>query len=114
MLVVLILTAFVVLSVAGKDIAVENMCIERRVTMENVHMLQGRIDNGERLWQRQKRNLITAREGLHKHAQGLADGIALNGYDHDLVCGPDAQPPLSTAATEATQKLKEKSTLMDV
>lgn len=45
----------------SSEITVKNHCIERKATLENVDYLQGRIDRGEKLWQRTRKNLETAR-----------------------------------------------------
>ncbi|XP_022671497.1 uncharacterized protein LOC111262711 [Varroa jacobsoni] len=70
----------------SSEITVKNHCIERKATLENVDYLQGRIDRGEKLWQRTRKNLETARDGLRHHAEVLQEKISAEGADYRMVC----------------------------
>ncbi|XP_003744343.1 uncharacterized protein LOC100898993 [Galendromus occidentalis] len=70
----------------SREINLKNYCIERKATLENVEYLQGRIDHGQKLWHRTRKNLETARDGLRKHAGMLEEKISAEGADHAVVC----------------------------
>ncbi|OQR68113.1 hypothetical protein BIW11_13113 [Tropilaelaps mercedesae] len=73
-------------SIPSREISLKNHCIERKATLENVDYLQGRIERGEKLWKRTRKNLETARDGLRRHADMLEEKISAEGADYRLVC----------------------------